>query len=324
MNNFWKPPRPCILGVIVATCIGMTWADENEDIQKPRNFLLVVGAGGDASYTDQFHAWADRWKAFVSSRPEARYHEIGRDPDDQGSDKGRLQRMIETLKDEEGESTWLVLIGHGTFDRDVAKFNLRGPDVSARELNQWTSEWKNPLIVINCASSSGPFVNRLSGAKRVIVTATRSGQEQNFARFGEYLSLAISDLRADLDHDDEVSLREACIMAAGNVASFYESDGRLATEHAILDDNADQLGTEVRKLDEVDSPQADGLMSSRIFVFQSDNACILDSQQQQKRAALEQQLDALKQRKSELAEDDYYEQLKTIMIDLAKLYVACQ
>ena len=61
------------------------------------------------------------------------------------------------------EPLWLVLIGHGTFDGHTAKFNLRGPDVSATDLAEWLAEMKRPLAVINCASSSSPFINRLAG-----------------------------------------------------------------------------------------------------------------------------------------------------------------
>ena len=32
------------------------------------------------------------------------------------------------------EELWIVFIGHGTFDGRSAKFNLRGPDISADEL----------------------------------------------------------------------------------------------------------------------------------------------------------------------------------------------
>ena len=96
--------------------------------------------------------------------------------------------------------------------------------------------------MIDCASASAPFLNRLSGADRVVVTATRSGSEQNFARFGEYLAEAIADPRADLDKDGQVSLLEAYLIASSRTAEFYKSRSRLATEHALLDDNGDQPG----------------------------------------------------------------------------------
>ena len=98
-------------------------------------------------------------------------------------------------------------------------------------------------MVIHCGSASGPFLNRLSGENRVIVTATRSGDEQNYARFGQYLAEAIADPRADLDKDGQVSLLEAYLSASSRVDEYYKTHSQLATEHALLDDNGDRLGT---------------------------------------------------------------------------------
>jgi hypothetical protein len=48
--------------------------------------------------------------------------------------------------------------------------------------------------------------------------------------------------RADLDKDGQTSLLEAFIMASRQVGEFYEIEGRLASEHALLDDTGDQKG----------------------------------------------------------------------------------
>ncbi len=152
------------------------------------------------------------------------------------------QRLGEEPK-QSAAAFWLVLIGHGTFDGKTARFNLRGPDVSAGELAEWLKPFERPLAIINCASASGPFINSLSGPNRVIVTATKSGFEHNFARFGDYLSQAMADPKADLDKDKQTSLLEAFLLASAGAREFYASESRLATEHALLDDNGDALGT---------------------------------------------------------------------------------
>ncbi len=97
--------------------------------------------------------------------------------------------------------------------RKCCKFNLVGPDVSASELNEWLKPVSARCVIINGASSSGPFVTALSGANRLVVTATKSGSEQNFARFGGFLSGTLQGQSADLDHDEEVSLLEAFLAA---------------------------------------------------------------------------------------------------------------
>jgi hypothetical protein len=221
-----------------------------------------------------------------------------------------------------------VLIGHGTFDRDVAKFNLRGPDVSAAELAAWCTEVRRPMIVVNCSSCSSPFLTALAGEGRVIVTATRSGSEQNYSRFGGYLASAVTDIQADLDHDDQVSLLEAYLFASSNVARFYEEESRLATEHALLEDNNDGkgtpadffVGTRVAKKAKEGVP--DGRLAHRYILVPSKNAPRLTPERLAERDALEADIELLRDRKSELDEDEYYQQLEEIMVQLAKLYEA--
>ena len=77
----------------------------------------------------------------------------------------------------------------------------------------------------------------------MIISATRSGNEQNFTRFGQHFAEAIADPQGDLDQDGQTSLLEAFLSASARVAEFYKTEGRLATEHALIDDNGDGLGT---------------------------------------------------------------------------------
>jgi hypothetical protein len=119
----------------------------------------------------------------------------------------------------------------------------RGPDVSEAELAEWLRPVTRPLALINTSSASAPFLAKLAGRNRVVVTSTRSGNEQNYARFGRFLAAAITDAAADLDRDGQVSLLEAYLAASQRTAEFYAGAMRLATEHALLDDNGDGLGT---------------------------------------------------------------------------------
>src|SRR4051812_22536656 len=155
--------------------------------------IVAVGAEGSAEYAKPFADWADRW-AQAATKGNAKLIQIGRDTEKAGgaTDKDRLKQA---LADEAKASVspadplWLVLIGHGTYDGKEAKFNLRGPDVSDAELADWLKAVARPIAIIDCSSASGPFLKKLSGPpNRVIVTATRSGSENNYARFGDYLS----------------------------------------------------------------------------------------------------------------------------------------
>jgi hypothetical protein len=225
------------------------------------------------------------------------------------------------------EPLWIVLIGHGTYDGREAKFNLRGPDVTDLELADWLKPLKRPVAVLNCASASGPFLNRLSGPDRVIVTATRSGHEQNYARFGQYLAEAIADPRADLDKDGQVSLLEAYLTAGGRVEESYRAQSQLATEHALLDDNGDQLGTPADWFRGVratrrakDGAPLDGIRANQFGLIPSDRERNLPAEIRQKRDQLELAIAALRDEKDKLAADAYYDRLEPLMVELAKLY----
>ena len=207
--------------------------------------IVVVGAAGTPEYATQFAAWAKLWEQ-ACTKSNATYMAIGLDEPGASSDLTRIQQILTDQSAETTAALWLVLIGHGTFDGRTAKFNLRGPDLSANDLADWLKPLHRPLVVIDTASSSAPFLKELSAPGRVVITATKSGFEQNFTRFGQYLAEAIIDPNADLDKDGQTSLLEAFLSASHAVAQFYAGAGRLATEHALLDDNGDGLGTPCR------------------------------------------------------------------------------
>ncbi|MBU6402371.1 MAG: hypothetical protein KGS61_18795, partial [Verrucomicrobia bacterium] len=215
------------------------------------------------------------------------------------------------------------------FDGQEAKFNLRGPDLSASDLATWLQPFKRPLAVIDCSSASAPFLNKLSAAGRVIISATRSGYEQNYTRFGEYLAEAIADPRADLDKDGQTSLLEAFLTAARRVAEFYATAGRLATEHALLDDNGDGLGTPAdwfRGLHAVktarDGAALDGLRANQFCLVRNAAEQRMPAAIRAQRDELELAVARLRQAKAKLPQDEYYRRLEPLLVELAKLYQA--
>ena len=139
---------------------------------------------------------------------------------------------------------FIVLIGEGTDDNRVAKFNLPGPDISAPEIDTLLKKLPTKqIVVVNTASSSGPFVDVLSAPGRTIITATRSGAEHFTTLFGGYFVEALTSPAADADKNQRVSVLEAFQYAKTEVTRAYEREGLLATEHALLDDNGDKEGS---------------------------------------------------------------------------------
>jgi hypothetical protein len=288
--------------------------------------VVAVGAAGEEEFGKEFMKWAELWEK-AGARAGAKYIAIGVGPTNEITDLSFLKQTLETEPKESSAELWLVLIGHGTFDGKEAKFNLRGPDMSATELAEWLKPFRRPIAVINSASSSSPFINKLSAPERVIVTATRSGYEQNYARFGQFIAEAIADPTADLDKDERTSLLEAFVMASRRVQEFYEAEGRLATEHALLEDNGDGLGTPAdffRGVRAVKKPAegatVDGLRAHQLHLVRSEREQKMPPETRVRRDELELAVARLRDSKGKLGEDEYYRRLENLMTELAKLY----
>ena len=100
------------------------------------------------------------------------------------------------------------------------------------------------VVFVNTASASGPFVEKLSGPGRTIVTATRNGAEQFATLFGGYFVDALTSDAADADKNKRITVLEAFKYAKAEVAKAYEREGFLSTEHALLDDDGDKEGSQ--------------------------------------------------------------------------------
>lgn len=301
-----------------------------------RLLIAVRGASGTADYGRMFDEWTGRW-VDAGKRGGADVVRIGATEDapqrtDDSTDFAELREVVSQFAADNGTSAtselWIVLNGHGTFDGRASRFNLRGPDVSARDFADWLETIRCPVVVANCASSSGTFVKELSGPDRIVITATKNGAEQNFARFGDYLSQAIGDAAFDLDKDGQTSLFEAYLSASRRTEEFYKSDGRLATEHSLLDDNGDSKGVRsdwfrglrlVKKSD--DGTKIDGRRSHQLHLVRSPSDDKVPPEVRRRRDKLELQIVELRDRRPQFPnEDAYYTELEPLLVTLAELY----
>lgn len=287
--------------------------------------LVVMGAAGTEEYGKTFEKSADQWQA-AAKNGGAEFVCIGREAEGKVQDRDKVRTFLTETPRSSTAPLWVVLIGHGTDDGKEARFNLRGPDVTAKELAEWLGPVKRPVAVINCASASASFINHLSGPDRVVITATRSGNESNYARFGEYMAGAIDDPTADLDKDGQVSLLEAFLTAASRVREFYRTEARLATEHPLIDDTGDKLGSPAEWFQGVrattrakDGTTADGLRAHQWHLVPSEREKSLPAEVRKRRDELELSLVALRDQKARLGEDEYYARVEKIMVELARL-----
>lgn len=282
--------------------------------------LLLLGAPGEEAYAEGFAKAAATWRS-LAEQAGAELVSIGPGATETPH-KQLVQGWIQNLDTASPVPVWIVYLGHGTHGPDGAKLNLVGDDIAASELQAWLNPLQSPLIFIHGGSASAPFLPAIAAPNRIVITATRSASQQNYARFGETFAATMADPTADIDQDGQVSLLEAFIMASQKVERFYRESGRLTTEHALLDDDGDAKGSTAdlfQGLRPVQDNVTDGLLARRTALIPSqDLAESLTLEQLRRRQTLEAELESLRRRKAELPPDTYYQQLETLLTQLAR------
>jgi hypothetical protein len=288
-----------------------------------RYALIVSGANGDASYADHYGKW--RLSLFTALHEtlkiDERHIEMlfdGADGEHAATAAG-VRRAIEGLRAKLGPDDLLLvfMIGHGTFDGLEAKFNLVGPDLSGAEWASLLKPLPGRLVVVDTTAASFPYLERLAGPRRIVITATDSPAQRFDTVFPEYFIKALTDPGADIDKNDRVSIWEAFLAASLSVRRYYEQRGQLATERALLDDNGDGVGREAG------GDGDDGSVASRSYLDESVVGAAPTDEELlallQKRATLEIDVEDLKQRRLLMTPDDYEKEFERLMVDLARV-----
>ncbi|MEM7387987.1 MAG: hypothetical protein AAF514_23880 [Verrucomicrobiota bacterium] len=285
--------------------------------------LLVVGAAGEEKYLQDFGGVAERW-AEAAKKGDVKSEIIA------GERPAEALKtfLTETTAKKSDTPLWIVYIGHGTFNGREAKWNLSGPDVSSFQLKEWLTPFERTVFIVSGSSASGPFVRDLSAPNRVVITATESGSEWNYALFGNWFSKALNVAEADLNNDGQNSLFENFLYAARQTESFYKEEGRLATEHALLDDNGDTRGTSAEAFDPTGQPakkskegsKLDGELAQLWSLILNAQEKALSAQQRQQRNLLEQQIFELRRRRSALTEEQFYTNVEILLRKVTKIY----
>src|SRR5262245_37550512 len=210
--------------------------------------LIVVGLAGDPEHGKTFHTWGTKL-AETSERLGVASERLVYLVDEPAADDKRVTGRAtreEVAKALEGfakqatpdDVVIVTLIGHGSFDGRSPKFNMPGPDMGPADFAALLKKLPAKQVVfVNTSSSSGPFVDELSGPGRTIVTATRNGAEQFATLFGGFFVDALTSETADADKNRRVSVLEAFLYAKAEVERAYKREGLLQTEHALLDDD---------------------------------------------------------------------------------------
>jgi hypothetical protein len=319
-QSLWLGLPLCFLCVLL--CLPASARAQNTHV------AVIVGLAGDPEHGELFRRWAGTLVDHASGPlaiPKARIHylldQVDQDRRATGrSTKESIAKTLGALAAAAGNDdvVFIALIGHGTFDGKIAKFNLPGPDMTPADfallLNRFGS---SKVIFVNTASASAPFIEPLAGAGRVIITATRSGAEKYATLFGGAFVDALATEKADADKNRRVSMLEAFNAARIDVARAYEQQGIMITEHPLLEDGGDGEGS----LDPA-SDGKDGRIASILALGIPASAEALPAdpklrQLYEERRDLERRVEGLKLLKGNLDPARYAADLEKLLTDLA-------
>lgn len=281
--------------------------------------VVVAGLGGEPDYDQRFTAAAnDLDKILKASGGDDHVTTLT----GAAATRARLEQTLGAVaREAKPEDDFvLILIGHGSFDGVEYKFNLPGPDISATELAALCDRiLAKRQLIVNTTSASGGSIAALDRPGRAVIAATKSGTEKNATIFARYWVEALRDPTADVNKNETISALEAFQYAASKTASFYDSQKRLATEHAVFEDTG--------KSEPVRAPSTEsgeGLFLSNFALIRIGAAqkAYSDPAQREllaKKEELEQKIDTLKYQKAAMSQDDYKQQLTAALLELARV-----
>jgi len=293
-----------------------------------RYALVVTGASGGEAYQQKY----DRWRAtfLTTLREKFGYAQdhllVLAEHESEGVQKAtraNVQRVLTDLRRRlaKDDQLLVMLIGHGTTvdmsGGEDAKFNLVGPDLSASEWADLLRPIPGRLVFVNGTAASFPFLHKLAGRNRVVLTANDSAAQQFETVFPEYFINAFGDAAADLDKNGRVSMWEAFSYASAEVRQWFEQKGQLPTERPLLDDTGAGIGREAS------SPGTDGAVAGVTYLEPEPAAAVAGDTAlgalQKRLAELQTSLEELKAKKASLLPDQYDAELEKLVLEIARV-----
>jgi hypothetical protein len=302
----------------LARLLGMTLLLVAMPLHASVYYVTVAGLGGEPDYEQRFKANAmDLDKVFKASAGAHVYTLTGA----QATKAKLMETMGAIAREAKPEDDLIVtLIGHGSYDGVEYKFNLVGPDITATELAGLCDRVQaRRQLIVNTTSASGGSVTALERPGRGVITATKNGTEKNATVFARYWAEALQDPTADVDKSDSISALEALSYADKKTAAFYESQKRLATEHAVFEDTGHGEAVKVGVAEGRQGTLLAGLTVVRIGAAQAAMTDPAKRELMLKKEDLEQKIDALKYQKAAMEPGEYKKQLTDALLQLAKV-----
>jgi hypothetical protein len=271
--------------------------------------IIVSGASGGEKYAEQMRDWREGLRSAMVDRYGFKAEHVRMLVDEAATagEKGSAENVRRVFTEIKKTGTaddfvLVVLLGHGTYDGDVAKFNLVGPDLTAKDWSDILAGVQGRLAVVNTTEASFPFLE--------------SPAQKYATVFPEYFVKAIREASTDLDKNGRTSLFEVFTAASAAVKQHYEQKGQLATERAVLDDNGDGKGREAS----VEGP--DGGVARLSYLdaeTTAENASPELAALAKRRRTLEVQAEEHKQLKGVMPDAEWNAQFEKLMLELAQV-----
>jgi len=285
--------------------------------------VIISGASGGEKYAEQMAGWRNDLRSALVDRYQFKpeYVRLFVDEAATSGEKGsaeNVRKLFAEIKKTGAKEdfVFVVLIGHGTYDGDVAKFNLVGPDLTAKDWTDMMAGVQGRLTLVNTTEASFPFLESLTAKGRVVITATDSPAQKYATVFPEYFVKAMKEASTDLDKNGRTSIFEVFAAASAAVKDHYEKRGQLTTERALIDDNGDGKGREAS----AEGP--DGGIARIVYL---DNEVVAESTNPElaalvrRRRDLETRAEEHKQLRGVMPDAEWNAQFEKLMLELAQV-----
>jgi len=320
-------PRPSLV-VAGAALLAVTFIDVPAVSAGDRYAVIVSGASGGDVYAQKYQKlramFTTTLRETFGYRPDHLF--VLAEEDSEGVEKStreNVRRLFADLRKRltKDDQLLVFLMGHGTPAEgpggEDAKFNLVGPDLTATEWADLVKPIPGRLVFVNTTGASFPFLRKIAGRGRVVLTATDSAAQQFETVFPEFFIKAFDKDAADTDKNGRVSIWEAFQYASAAVRQWFDQKGQLPTERPLLDDTGAGIGREAQ------APGTDGAVA-RVTYIEPEAPLQLPADAGlamlvKRRAALEAALEELKARKESLSQEQYDAELEKVLTELARV-----
>lgn len=293
----------------------------------PRWAVIVSGASGGADYAQQLATWRQAIESALTGRFGFVPAQIVQLVDETAREAGtvataeNVRKAFTTLRGQVGkdDQVLIVLLGHGTFDGQAAKFNLVGPDLTAGDWAAMLSGLPGRLVVVNTTESSAPFMEALAARGRIVITATETAAQKYATVFPDYFVKALGDAQSDLDKNGRTSIWEIFSASSGAVARHYSERAQLTTERAVLSDTGEKTGVQAS----AEAPGPAGVAARAFYLDREAGADSADPAVRaliERRRALEADAEAHLQKKQGASDPAAWAaEFERLMIELARV-----